>query len=526
MSPTTAQVLSGRDSVSSVTWGVAQPDALVAGSSTHANDNCQKPKQLTDTYMQEARKAIPLNTARQLWSECGGYCQNPTCRKPLFLASRDRTTTISIANVAHIIGWGNNGPRSEHDLAQQIERDGLDNLIMLCLECHKLVDELERLYPVAAMQQWKRDHLAQIAALFETPTIRDEQKLLQEVNDLLDINGAVFREYGPYSQNVVNGEGGDGLQLWRQRCLDTLIPNNERIIALIHNNRRNFGYPWDVYQKLIGYKMHADAFRDNCLTNRKINDYKLFPLDFDHFVKTRLNIPVPPLEQREDEELTYRHEQIRTLIDRFLHGHEKIEAADELSKGAMLVKLVDGRELKVFVTYTYFFTEYSLDQVIAIDPAIDAIICALPAGGYGYGAKAACIEQGIGLFKLNEFMGAINTQGEDYLNYLLRSARESRLDQLWRIVEACDLQCKATVYAFGSYLRRMLHGDVDLVLVYSPTMRPDSVAVVEQTLAKAVRANSLVPDIIVASEAEFSELRLQLRHDNLTKVEPRERNRF
>jgi predicted nucleotidyltransferase len=140
---------------------------------------------------------------------------------------------------------------------------------------------------------------------------------------------------------------------------------------------------------------------------------------------------------------------------------------------------------------------------------------------YGYGAKAACIEKGVGLFKLNEFMGAINTQGEDYLNYLLRPDRESRLDQLWRIVEACSLQSKATVYAFGSYLRRLLHDDVDLVLVYSPTNHAEEVAVMEQTLANAVRAQSLIPDVTVASEAEFRELRGQLQHDNLTKVEPR-----
>ena len=86
------------------------------------------------------RKSIPVNVGRELWAQCGGFCQNPACNRPLFAAIGD--AQVSLANVAHIIAHGADGPRSDHELAAAIGRDGIDNLIMLCLDCHKIVDEL------------------------------------------------------------------------------------------------------------------------------------------------------------------------------------------------------------------------------------------------------------------------------------------------------------------------------------------------------------------------------------------------
>jgi hypothetical protein len=79
-----------------------------------------------------SRKSITTNIIRKLWAQCGGFCQNPSCNKYLFAGVED--DVVSVANVAHIIGHGTNGPRSEHELANYIDKDGIANLIMLCLE--------------------------------------------------------------------------------------------------------------------------------------------------------------------------------------------------------------------------------------------------------------------------------------------------------------------------------------------------------------------------------------------------------
>lgn len=462
------------------------------------------------------RKAVPINITRQLWGQCGSFCQNPECNRPLFRLVAD--DIVSIANVAHIIGHGSTGPRTDHELAQHIEKDGIDNLIMLCLDCHKVIDELEKKFSVEQITNWKVEHSRRIAALFSVPNIRDEKQLLAEINDLLDQNGAIFREYGPYSENVLNGPGGDGIRIWRRRCLDTILPNNQRIVNLIEKNKRNFSYPWDVYNQMLEYQVHVDAFQDNCLTNQKVNDYKLFPRSFDHFIKTKLGVPSEAPERVEQEEIEFRRNQVRTLIERFLSTHKNIEKLEELNRGTMIVHLKDGRAIKVFVTNTYYFTDYTLDRVLEVDPAVDAIICSSPAGQYAESAKRQCIESGIGLFMLGEFMGAIHQDGERYLNFLLRADRESRVDGLTRIATEVAVPIGVQVFAFGSFLRQKIYGDVDLLVVYKEPSSQNMLAKFVDRFTGAVQKRFGEPDINVCSSREFGELRLN--HNNLTKIFP------
>jgi hypothetical protein len=466
--------------------------------------------------MSNTRKPVPLNTARQLWAQCGGFCQNPKCNKPLFIAVAD--DSVSIANVVHIIGHGISGPRSDHELADYIDRDGVTNLIMLCLECHKVVDELEKAFSVEEMQRWKSMHAGRIRSLFSIPNIRDEKALLAEVNDLLEENAALFRECGPYSANVLGGLGGDGVKIWKKRCLDTILPNNQRIIALIENNKRNFPYPWVVYPNMLEYKIHADAFQDNCLTDQKVNDYKLFPRSFDHFVKTRLGIESKAPEVVAQEELEFRYNTVKTYIDRFLSDHSAIATLQELNRGTMLVELRDGRTLKVFVTNTYYFTDYTLDRVLEFDPAVEVIICSSPAGQYSDSAKQQCIDQGIGLFMLGEFMGAIHHKGEQYLNFLLKAERESRLLGIKLIVQESAPPSRVRVFVFGSFIRRKPYGDIDILITYEESIDAQKLKMFESSVDHKARKRYGEPHIGVASEREFGALRL--KHDNITQVYP------
>ncbi len=458
------------------------------------------------------RKPIPANISRQLWANSGGYCQRPDCNK--YLLASIGTEKVSLANMAHIIGHGKNGPRSEHDLANIIDRDGLNNLLMLCLDCHKIVDELERQFSVETMHSWKNKHEKELQSLFLTPNITDEQELLMQVNDFLDINDTIFKEYGPYSKNILEGQSGDGIKVWRKRCLDTILPNNQKIINIIEKNKRNFSYPWDVYRQMLLYKIHTDAFQDNCLSGEKINDYKLFPLEFDHFIKTKLGFKLPPIEKRQSEELEYRSNQVSTFIDRFLSNHEKIKHMEELNRATMLIDLYDGRTLKVFVTNTYIFTEYTFEKIMAIDPSINAIICSCPYNGYTYPAKELCINNDIGLFMLGEFMGAIRKQGQDYLNYLLKSDKEERLNIIKTVIKNINLPRDLRVYVFGSYIRRKIYNDIDLMLVYSNFDSKKYINKVEQNLKNEFKNDTI--DFTVASESEFKTIKLQ--HDNLTLV--------
>jgi hypothetical protein len=460
------------------------------------------------------RKSIATNTARKLWAQCGGFCQNPNCNKYLFANIKDEV--VSLANVAHIIGHGKNGPRSEHELADYIDRDGIANLMMLCLECHKIVDDLEDNFSVEQMQKWKATHELKINSLFDFPQIYEERKLLEQVNDLLIENKVIFEEYGPFSRQALQGDSGDTLTIWRRRCLDTILPNNQRIVGLIEANKRNFPYPWEVYRQMMGYKLHSDSFRDNCLLGKKVNDYKLFPKEFDDFIKQSLGIPIDTFERRGEEELEFRHATVSAYIEKFLANHSFIRRMEKLNIAMFDVELNDGRSLRVFATNTYFFTEYTFEKIIAIDPGVDVIICSNPYGTYTWEAKALCIEQNIGLFTLKTFMGAIRKDGSEFLNYLVQEERANRLSFSQSLLSEASVPPRFQVYLFGSYLRRELYNDIDLILVYPIEAEQELVSSTLESIRQVFKERASQLDITVCSEVEYRTMRFE--DDNRTKI--------
>ncbi|NJL04022.1 MAG: nucleotidyltransferase domain-containing protein [Chloroflexaceae bacterium] len=464
------------------------------------------------------RQPIPHNVGRQLWASCGGYCQNPQCNRFLF-ASVDEDL-ISLANVAHIIGYGIKSPRSNHELADEIDKNGLDNLIMLCLDCHKIIDELAHKFSVEEIKTWKTTHEKEIKRLFNVPEITNERELLVEVSNLLDENGMIFREYGPYSEKALEGDSGDALIIWRRRCLDTILPNNRRVVDLIEKNKKHFPFPWDVYKEMMVYRLHVDAFEDNCLLDQRVNDYKLFPVEFDHFIKTKLGVKLHPRELRPKEELEFRRGQISIYINRFLCNHDCIADMKEINRATMHVTLKDGRELRVFVTNTYVFTEYTFDKILAIDPYVEVILCSNPSGEYTDTAKQLCIENKIGLFKLREFMGAVRKTGEDFLNYLLVEERNERISHsknaLEHALKDAFLPKGLEAYLFGSFLRRKIYRDIDVLIVYKNDQAQLAVERLAHILKRVAEQYSSLIDITICSSQEFPNL--PLKNNNLTKI--------
>jgi hypothetical protein len=120
---------------------------------------------------------------------------------------------------------------------------------------------------------------------------------------------------------------------------------------------------------MMGYKLHADSFRDNCLLEKKVNDYKLFPREFDDFIKQRLGLPIESKEDKNREELEFRNSE---YIETSLAGHSFINRMERLNIAMFNVELKDGRSLRVFATNTYFFTEYTLFKCSGRLKAADA----------------------------------------------------------------------------------------------------------------------------------------------------------
>ena len=94
-------------------------------------------------------------TIRRLDTLSGNECAAPDCSNKLI--AKDGQTIVS--KICHIEAASPDGPRYNPNMTDD-ERRHFDNLILLCDECHSIIDnkENESKYPVELLNDWKRNH--------------------------------------------------------------------------------------------------------------------------------------------------------------------------------------------------------------------------------------------------------------------------------------------------------------------------------------------------------------------------------
>lgn len=102
----------------------------------------------------KAREYKP-RTIKRLYTLSGNECAVPNCEKHLI--ARDTETIIS--KICHIEAASEKGARYNSRMTDD-DRRHFDNLVLLCDECHSIVDnpDNESKYPVLLLKQWKKDH--------------------------------------------------------------------------------------------------------------------------------------------------------------------------------------------------------------------------------------------------------------------------------------------------------------------------------------------------------------------------------
>lgn len=100
------------------------------------------------------------NTAKRLYGLSGNVCANPECRKRLIDENGNQ-----LGEIAHICAASPDGPRYNPSMTDD-ERRNIDNLILLCEDCNKLVDNKENIkqYPVELLHKWKQKHEGFVAS--------------------------------------------------------------------------------------------------------------------------------------------------------------------------------------------------------------------------------------------------------------------------------------------------------------------------------------------------------------------------
>ena len=103
---------------------------------------------------EKARQYKPSHIKR-LHTLSRNECAAPDCSKPLI--ARDKETVIS--KICHIEAANESGPRYNPGMNDD-ERRHFNNLILLCDECHSIIDNMDNevKYPVQLLQEWKHEH--------------------------------------------------------------------------------------------------------------------------------------------------------------------------------------------------------------------------------------------------------------------------------------------------------------------------------------------------------------------------------
>ena len=101
--------------------------------------------------------SVSLKTQVMLWGRAAHRCAFPDCRISLVSDPTETDDESLIGEVCHIVGQSPSGPRGCSELSLE-QRDKYANLILLCRNHHKLVDDQFSTYTVQRLQETKKAH--------------------------------------------------------------------------------------------------------------------------------------------------------------------------------------------------------------------------------------------------------------------------------------------------------------------------------------------------------------------------------
>lgn len=217
---------------------------------------------------------------RQLYFESGGYCMNPECTRDLLPYFMERKR-VNIADLAHIIGQSENGPRGESTLTLE-ERDSANNIVLLCKICHKAIDTNPDEFSVEELHKWKKEHIEKIKALFSVPNYKTRNDARKAILQLMQYNKEVFDNYGPFSKHM-NNPMTNAAEIWEKKCVEFVIPNNRAIVRILDKNLDLLNE--DELKLLEKFRHHIDEFEYNKVSGKKNPLAPAYPTEFNDILK-------------------------------------------------------------------------------------------------------------------------------------------------------------------------------------------------------------------------------------------------
>jgi len=129
-------------------------------------------KEARSPVVQVNHRKIGSGIQVQLVAATAGRCEFRGCNEFLFVHPLTKTGG-NFSEMAHIVAFKEAGPRGHAPRPEEI--NGIDNLMLLCPPCHKLVDDQPSEFPVKLLLDYKNDHERRIHDVGEAgPELRTE----------------------------------------------------------------------------------------------------------------------------------------------------------------------------------------------------------------------------------------------------------------------------------------------------------------------------------------------------------------
>jgi len=105
--------------------------------------------------MSNPRKAMSDKDKKLLWGKAAGRCS--ICKKIVINTEDEDKEGVIVGVESHIVGHSVDGPRGQHDMPLD-ERHHYKNMILLCSEHAKTIDERTDIWTVEKLRQLKQSH--------------------------------------------------------------------------------------------------------------------------------------------------------------------------------------------------------------------------------------------------------------------------------------------------------------------------------------------------------------------------------
>lgn len=154
-------------------------------------------------------RSVPWPTRLVLAVRAGGRCEFRGCNR-LLLEHPLTLEQNNFGEVAHVVAFSEDGPRGRA-VPRRDDVHVIENLLFLCPQCHKLIDDSPDQYPRARLEQFKAEHESRIRYLtglapeLRTVVVQLKARINGDAVEipLRDVTNAVAPRYPNDSQGCI-----------------------------------------------------------------------------------------------------------------------------------------------------------------------------------------------------------------------------------------------------------------------------------------------------------------------------------